>query len=145
MSRLIYALEFQRQAAGDPIVATSAQVTTFITGDGVTGSIVPLDQQTAVANVTQTKLGDGTVTEAGTITFGPDEKNVLSFTTVGVVNFNAYTTPDPTLVVGTVTWRIDSGTGLFSGATGAVTSNFIANSQTGQLTAYHFGVVYLPD
>lgn len=145
MSNIIYALEFQRQATGAPIVATSAQINTFITGGGVTGSIVPLDQQTAVANVTQTKHSDGTVTEAGTITFGPNENNALSFTTVGVVNFNAYPPPDPSLVVGTVTWQIDSGTGVFDGATGAVTSNFIANPQTGQLTAYHFGVVFLPD
>ena len=45
---------------------------------------------------------------------------------------------------GTVMWKMDSGTGIFAGVTGAITSNFLVNLATDELFDYHFYLLYLP-
>lgn len=155
MRRLTYALEFVRQAAApnapaEPIVASSLQITTAITNDGVTTQLEPLDQYlTATVEVTPTPHHCGTFTEAGTITFGgPDSADKLNFSSVGVGYTGVYKCPEEQFTTGTVAWAIDGGEGFFQGATGAVTSNFLVDKSNpdveGTLIAYHFGVVYLP-
>lgn len=56
--------------------------------------------------------------------------------------------PKPLSRAGTVMWAIESGTGSFENATGAITSNFLIDLSNpnvkGELIAYQFGVVYLP-
>jgi hypothetical protein len=150
MQRLIYALQFVRPAAGEPIVASSVTVSTVINPGGVTGTIEPLEGfETAVVQTTPTINPDGSFTEKGTVTFGdPAENNILTFSSIGLGYLNAYFCPENPFTAGTVMWTIESGQGFFAGATGAITSNFLIDLSTpghpGELIAYHFGVVYLP-
>jgi hypothetical protein len=155
MTRLVFALEFNRPASAtpepNPIVAASNCVVTIITPVGVTGVVEPLrGQMTASLQVTPTKPNpDGSFTETGVITFGdPEANNTLSFSSIHYGYMNAYPCPEAPFTAGTVMWAIDSGTGSFEGATGAITSNFLIDLSNpnvkGELIAYQFGVVYLP-
>jgi hypothetical protein len=155
MTRLVFALEFNRPASttpeSNPIVAASNCVVTIITPVGVTGVVEPLrGQMTASLQVTTTKPNpDGSFTETGVITFGdPEGNNTLSFSSIHYGYMNAYPCPEAPFTAGTVMWAIDSGTGSFEGATGAITSNFLIDLSNpnvkGELIAYQFGVVYLP-
>jgi len=125
-------------------------MTTIIMPGDVTGNIEPLEEyETVSLQTTPTPPGpDGSFTEHGVITFGdPGENNTLSFNSKGVGYLGVYIPEEP-FTAGTVMWAIDSGTGFFEGATGAVTSNFLVDITQppgqGELIAYHFGVIYLP-
>jgi hypothetical protein len=146
MPRLTYVMEFKRSAGGEPIVASSVAI---LPGEGE-GDGKPLaEYETAVLKATPTlHMPKGSFTEEGNITFGdPAEKNVLTFSSLGLGYMNAYPCPEKPFTGGTVMWRIDSGTGFFKGATGAITANFLIDLNkpgTGKLISYQFGVVYLP-
>ncbi len=153
MRRLTYAVKFIRPAsttaAAEPIVATSNCVVT-ITPVGVTGVVGTLGQFETASLVAQpTFNADGSFTETGTITFGDSAgNNLLYFSTIGLGYLNGYSCPETPYTAGTVMWLINGGAGFFEGATGAVTSNFLVDASnpnvSGELIAYHYGVVYLP-
>lgn len=149
MSTLTYALQFYRppgSAKTDPLFASSINITTAITPEAVTGTITPLGQyQTAELQVQPEFNPDGSFTETGTITFGDAAaNNVLNFSTILLGQLNPNLCPESPYTSGTVMWRIDEGAGFFAGATGAITSNFLIDKSTNELTAYQFGVVQLP-
>lgn len=151
MPRLTYALEFKRSAADQPIVASNVVI---MPGDAA-GPVEPVAKfERAVLKATPRLNPDDTFTERGYITFGdPAENNVLSFSSVGLGYMNAYPCPEqPTpdsekpFTGGVVMWGIDSGSGYFAGATGAITANFLIDLNkpgTGELISYQFGVIYL--
>jgi hypothetical protein len=41
-------------------------------------------------------------------------------------------------------WKVDSGTGAFAGATGAITTNFLVNIVTQELIDNQLHLIYLP-
>ncbi|HWN10826.1 MAG TPA: hypothetical protein VNO50_16420 [Pyrinomonadaceae bacterium] len=155
MPRLTYVLEFHRPASTtpepNPIVAASNCVVTIITPVGLSGVFEPLrEQMTASLQTTPTPPGsDGSFTEHGVVTFGdPEANNTLAFSSIHFGYMNAYRCPEAPFTAGTVMWAIESGTGSFENATGAITSNFLIDVSDpgipGELIAYHFGVVYIP-
>jgi hypothetical protein len=146
MRRLTYVAEFKRSAAGKPVAASNVVIAS---GDAK-GTVKPAAEYETAVLVAKPTLHnpEGSFTEEGNITFGdPAEKNVLTFSSLGLGYMNAYPCPEKPFTGGTVMWRIDSGTGFFKGATGAVTANFLIDLNkpgTGELISYQFGVVYLP-
>ena len=62
---------------------------------------------------------DGGFTESGTIDFGGG--NTIDFSTRGTGAMGP--SADSNLTHGGICWQVDSGTGLFDGATGIITSN----------------------
>jgi hypothetical protein len=156
MSTLTYAVQFYRppgSAPGDPLFAPSANITTVMTPEAVTGTIESIPQSQFAKLTTHPEFNqDGSFTETGTIIFGlvsecdPSENNLLSFTSIRLGQLNPDLFPESPYTQGTVMWQIDegSGTGFFAGATGAITSNFLVDKNTNELIAYQFGVVYLP-
>ena len=82
---------------------------------------------------------DGSFTESGTIDFG--EGNSFTFSTRGTGEMGPWP-PDPDLTHGGICWKIDSGTGIFDGATGIITSNFTV-SGSGAVVDSHWGVIFL--
>lgn len=126
-------------------IAQSVQITTLIEPQGVVAKIEPVEGQVAVMTngfVQNNSDGKGPLFfEWGTINFGGDT-NTLTFSSIGAGTLLGE--PDAAgFTHGTVMWKIDSGTGVFEGAIGAITSNFLINLKTGELIDYHFYIVYL--
>lgn len=149
MNTLTYALRFYRppgSAKDAPLLASNISITTVITDAAVTATIDPLSQNATASMQVQPKFNpDGSFTETGTITFGdPAANNLLKFSTIRLGQLNPNLCPEDAYTSGTVMWRIDEGTGFFAEATGAITSNFLVNKSTNELTAYQFGVIHLP-
>ena len=149
MRQMIHALQFKGQAspvegASGVLKATtsapSCSIRTEVGANGVRGELRPLDGGTAQFESEVTLIGDNSLMESGTITFG-EGGNRLHFSTVG----QGYLGPsaDPKVSTGAVTWQIDEGEGQFEGATGLITSNFTV-SDTGEVVDHHLGVIFLP-
>lgn len=148
MQKLTFALRFHRAPKSDKdhtpqATAQSVQITTLIETQGVAAKIEPVPGQGAVMTNTAVLSHDGQLFfEWGTINFGGDA-NTLSFSSIGAGTLLGAPDADG-FSHGTVMWKIDSGTGTFAGATGAITSNFLINLDTDELIDYHFYIVYLP-
>ncbi|HEX9990590.1 MAG TPA: hypothetical protein VGE45_19195 [Chloroflexia bacterium] len=148
MQPLTFALRFHRPPKSDKdptpqATAQGVQITTLIEPQGVAAKIEPLPGETAVMTNTAVLSHDGQLFfEWGTINFGGDA-NTLSFSSIGAGTLLG-TPDDEGFSHGTVMWKLDSGTGAFAGATGAITSNFLINLETDELIDYHFYIVYLP-
>jgi hypothetical protein len=147
MPQLIYVLQFQGSAGpveGQEGVmqarthASSAQVTTTIGPNGVSGSIAALDGAGADFESEVRFTGETSFLENGTIRFG--EAGSLTFSTVG----SGYLAPAPEGdgMAGSIIWKIDSGEGQLAGASGLITSNFTVSS-SGEVVDNHVGLIYL--
>ncbi len=148
MRQLIYAMQFRGSAAplsGSSSVmkvtttASSCNLTTIAGPEGVSGKLEPVPGEQAYFESEVTLTGDTAFREAGTIRFGANGHS-LKFSTVGEGYLAG--SADPNLKHGTVTWRLDSGSGQFAGATGLITSNFTIGP-SGEVTDNHFGVIFL--
>ncbi|MGA7730849.1 MAG: hypothetical protein WCD37_06210 [Chloroflexia bacterium] len=148
MQKLTYALMFQRapKSTEDPApqaIAQSVQITTVIGPDGVTATFDAVAGQAAVMTNEATVNHDGQLFfEWGTINFGGDA-NSLSFSSIGAGTLLGPPDADG-FSHGTVMWKVNSGTGAFAGATGAITSNFLVNLDTDALIDYQVHMLYLP-
>ena len=85
------------------------------------------------------RFADGSFVEDGTIRYGP--AGTVSFVTVGRGTVGP--SPMPGWVHGAVIWSVTGGDGQFAGATGLITSNFIASAD-GEVVDNHFTRIYLP-
>ena len=150
MQKLAYTLMFHRapKSPEDPppqAVAQSIQITTEICPDIINATFHTIPGEAAIMINQATVDPDGLrFTETGTIKFGGDD-NTLNFGSIGQGTLLT-TTPDADgFIQGTVMWKIngDASTGIFAGATGAITSNFLINLETDELFDYHFYLLYL--
>lgn len=146
MRQLTYALQFK--GTGGPtdregvlqaeMSSPSTRITSSVGSNGLESQIEPADGEVVRFKSEVIMNGESSFTESGTITFG--EGNSLRFSTIG----EGYLGPSPEegLAHGAVMWRIDSGEGQFSGATGIITSNFTFSSG-GEVTDNQYGVIWL--
>ena len=81
---------------------------------------------------------DGSFTESGTIDFGGGNSFTFSTRGTGAMGPSA----DSNLTHGGICWQVDSGTGIFDGATGIITSNFTV-SGGGDVVDNQWGVIFL--
>ena len=162
MPTLIYLLQFHRKgkpaiepterASGPdyqpvhepPAFASGLSVTTRIANGSVISDQTPVPGDQATLDVTVTQASDTTFYERGTVTFaGASPPSTLSFSSIGTG-----TLLDPIrasgLTHGVVNWKIDSGTGAFAGATGAISSNFLVDLASDELHDTHLALVWLP-
>jgi len=147
MRHIIYSMQFKGKAlpgheAGvlkATTSATSCTMQSIIGADGIEGSFHPAEGGMAFFESEVRIAGQHAFTESGTITFGEEADSVV-FSTVGqgVLGPSA----DQQRSAGAVTWKIDSGEGLFEGATGFITSNFLISAD-GEVTDYQFGSIFL--
>ena len=146
MQQLLYAMQFRGEGApaddGSMHAATrspSTRITSSVGPSGLGGGIERGDggDATFVSQVRMT--GDTSFTETGTITFG--DGNSFEFSTIGEGYMGS--SPVEGMAHGAISWRIDSGTGQFAGATGIITSNFTFSAE-GEVTDHQFGVIWLP-
>ncbi|HYP41512.1 MAG TPA: hypothetical protein VEX13_14225 [Chloroflexia bacterium] len=150
MQKLTFALMFHRapKSNKDPTpqaTAQSVQITTLLEPQGVAAKIESFPGETAVMTNTAALSNNNQgplFFEWGTINFGGDA-NTLTFSSIGAGTLLGAPDADG-FSHGTVMWKIDRGTGVFAGATGAITSNFLINLDTDELIDYHFYIIYLP-
>jgi len=83
---------------------------------------------------------DGVLQQTGRVRFG-DGEHALTVSTAG--QGRLVLSPDPTRRQGAMTLQIDGGSGLFAGATGMITSNFLLND-SGAYRDLHTAVIFLP-
>jgi hypothetical protein len=119
--------------------APSSAFVTRVGSDGVHGRFESGEGDEAHLECRLTFLDDSRFEEVGTISFG--NGNALRFRTLGVGTLTD--SGSPGLKHGASAWDIDSGAGVFAGATGRIVSNLLL-SDTGDLTDNQFGVLFLP-
>lgn len=146
MKQVIYVMQFKgtarRRVSGVITASTKAPsctVTSLLSVDGITGTLLALPGGQASFESEVTLTGETSFKEAGMIRFG-DSKHYLRFSTIGEGFLGK--SPDPTLQHGSVMWQVDGGEGQFAGASGIITSNFTL-SATGEVTDNHFGIIFV--
>ena len=153
MKQVFYAIQFKGTAAPGAKEGTlrinatgpSCVVTSVVGPEGVDGTIQPAPAANALFESEVTMTGETSFTERGWITFG-EGGHRLHFAAVSDGWFGP--SPDPQWKHGCVCWRVEGGDGMFEGAGGLVTSNFVFND-AGEVTDQQFGVIFvrrtLPD
>jgi hypothetical protein len=148
MQQLVYAMQFKGRALASETSpqtmtvsaqAASCSITSVINKGGLTGGFDPASVAAAAFESQVTLVTGSTFTERGTISFG-DAGHRLNFVSIGEGWMDQ--SPDPLLKQGTVSWKVDGGEGQFEGAGGVITSNFTV-SESGDVTDYQLGVIYL--
>ena len=148
MRELIFALTFTGRAGPVPgsettrramTVAPSQVIRTVLGPGGVESAVETIDGERAVLESRVERFADGSFVEDGTISYGRAGK--VSFVTVGRGSVGP--SPIPGWVHGAVIWSVTGGDGLFEGAQGLITSNFVA-SAGGDVVDNHFTRLYVP-
>jgi len=80
--------------------------------------------------------------EDGTITIGDDDEHLLRFSTLGPGHVARGLQPGT--MAGAASWQIDGGKGQFAAARGLIGCTFTIND-TGERSAFHFGLIFLPN
>ena len=147
MKQINYVIQFRGSAGpkegqegvlGAKSTGASSTISTSVDSGGVDATIEAAagGSATFVSDVFPNE--DGSFTESGTIDFGGG--NSFAFSTRGTGEMGPCA--DPGLTHGGICWKIDSGTGIFDGATGIITSNFTV-SGSGAVVDNQWGVIFL--
>lgn len=146
MKQVSYVMQFRGAAKPKPgsdgvllteSMSSTAAIFTSIGGHGVDAEIRTgsgIASFSSEARLT----AEGGVIEDGTIRFG--DAGSLNFSTRGVGAMGP--SRDPRLRHGAICWDVNGGTGVFEGATGIITSNFLV-SEGGEVVDNHWGVIFL--
>jgi hypothetical protein len=151
MRQVIYAMHFRGQTSpsGEDTKilkiassGTSCRMDTVVTPTGVETTLhsTPGDLAFLEAEVRLTEK-HGFEGE-GVLTFGDEGEHGISFKTVEAGHLGP--SPLPSVMSGTVSWRVEGGSGRFKAATGFIASTFTL-SEAGELSDYHCGLLFIPD
>jgi hypothetical protein len=135
---LVLTLRFTGRAtppAGEPPELDVRTETESVLVEG--GEGVGIDAVAYETHVTFTS--ETTFTESGRVAVGRNG-DALQISTVGEGYIGQ--SADPSIMHGTVVWRIDAGEGTLEGASGLVTSNFQLRPETGDVTEYQVAVIF---
>lgn len=148
--RMTYVLQFNRPPGHDksapepPTTATELTVTTQVKGEELHWELIPGASDAASLTLSFRLDCDNVhFIEWGTVTFADEAASSLTFHSIDRGYLDPVADPDG-FSHGTVSYRIISATGKLTGATGAITSNFLVNLETNELIDTHLGVVLLP-
>ena len=148
MRELVFALTFTGQAGPVPgsettrqakTMAPSQTIRTVLGIGGVESDVDTIDGERAVLESRVERFADGSFVEDGTISYGRGGK--IWFVTAGRGSVGP--SPIPGWVHGAVIWSVTGGDGLFAGARGLITSNFVV-SASGDVVDNHFTRIYVP-
>jgi len=118
--------------------APSGGLITRIDGDGVHGIFELVEGDEALLERRLTFLNDTSFEEVGTISFGAG--NAIRYRSVGHGTLSP--SSQSGLHHGTATWAIETGAGVFAGASGRIVSNFLV-SDGGEFTDHQIGVFFV--
>jgi hypothetical protein len=145
---MVFALTFTGQAGPVPgsettrqakTMAPSQVIRTVLGAGGVESAVDTIDGERAVLESRVERFADGSFVEDGTISYGRAGK--ISFVTVGRGSVGP--SPIRGWVHGAVIWSVTGGDGLFAGAHGLITSNFVVSAD-GDVVDNHFTRIYVP-
>jgi hypothetical protein len=148
MREVSYVLRFVRPSKDAP---TAAQGLVTVTSLGHPAAAVQTERVGiggTASYSSEYKLDEDGVhfTESGTLTFGAaGSADTLAFSTIEKGTLLPPADPKTGMTRGIVMWKIDSGTGFFSGASGLIASNFRVNLETEALVDDHVATIWLPD
>ena len=151
MRQLTYTMHFRGQAspsAEDSKLlkvtssGTSSTMSTVVGSNGVETSLQPAQGELAFLDGEIRLTGHEAFEGSGVLTFGEEGEHELRFATLSPGHLAPSAMPD--VMAGTVSWKVDGGTGRFQSATGLVTSTFTL-SNSGELSEYQCGLLFLPE
>src|SRR5262245_29304078 len=143
MKKLVYAMHFTGQTSrhvDDSELwrttgsATSSVMTTVILPTGVQTSLKASEGELAFLESELRLSAPGTFLESGEISFGDESNHALRFSTLGHGHIEKDLAPG--VMAGTASWKVEGGTGQFTGARGFITSNFTINV-SGERSDFH--------
>jgi hypothetical protein len=148
MESLSYFLRFHRPPSvggkDQSAIASSVRTETHIGSEGVTATIGPMAGLSASMQNGFALNHDQTMFfEWGSISFG-ETLGELQFESIGAGYVLGNLDPSQQFNLGVVMWRVTGGSGFFAGATGAITSNFLIDLQSGELVDNQIHMIYLP-
>ena len=147
MKQINYVIQFRGTAGpkvgGEGVLqartsGSAATISSSIDDGGVDATIEVVAGGSATFESEVIPNEDGTITESGVIDFGSGNSFTFSTRGTGAMGPSA----DSDLVHGGICWQVDSGTGIFDGATGIVTSNFTVDG-SGAVVDNQWGVIFL--
>lgn len=151
MREIVYTMHFRGQAShsGEEVrtikttsSGTSCTMNTVVGESGVETTLQPAPGDLAFLESELRLTGQDTFEGSGSLTFGDEGEHAIQFTSIHAGQLGP--SPQPGLMAGTVTWRVVPGSGRFAAATGFITSTFTL-SDSGELSEYHCGLLFLPE
>jgi hypothetical protein len=121
---------------------TSCTMETVVGPTGVETILHPAPGDLAFLESEVRLAGQDAFEGRGVLTFGDAGEHELRFATVQAGHLGPSALPD--VLAGTVSWRVEGGTGRFESATGFITSTFTLTG-SGELSEYHCGLIYIAD
>jgi len=151
MRQLLYTMHFRGQtapAASEKQVlhtagsAASCLVRSLVGSAGLETEVTPEDGGLAFLESDLRTTSANGFREEGAITFGDEGEHLLRFSTVGEGHIAPG--PAPGVMAGGATWKVESGEGQFSNASGFIATAFTLND-AGERCDYHCGLIFLPE
>ena len=142
MQRLAISAQFHGRAAepsGEPPRTDPKAVSVSIEAWASDGSPLGIEQASYLNHVSYT--GESTFSETGTISYD-DAAGEIDVVTVGEGTLGP--SADADLMHGAVVYRVTAGRGLFAGASGLITSNFLLRPATGEFEERQLAIVFVP-
>lgn len=151
MRQVTYTMHFRGQASrsgGDTSVlrttgsGTSSTMDTTVRATGVETTLHAKPGDLAFLESELRLQGQNAFSGTGTLTFGDDADHALRFSTLAP----GHLAPSPVagVMAGAVSWKVDGGSGTFDGASGVITSAFTL-TESGDISEYHCGILFLPE
>jgi hypothetical protein len=151
MRQLIYTMHFRGQGSpsGEDVKVlritssgTSSTLETIVCPTGVETTLHAAPGDLAFLECELHLTGQDSFQGKGTLTFGEDGEHELRFATSHAGQLGPSAVPG--VMAGSVSWRVDGGTGRFQSATGFLGSTFTL-TDSGELSEYQCGLIFVAD
>jgi hypothetical protein len=113
-----------------------------VLADGVETNLKASDGDLAFMESELRLTGPEEFEENGEIAFGDDSEHVLRFSTAGMGHM--VRGPEPGVMTGAASWKVEGGEGQFTDAQGFITSNFTID-ESGERSDFHCGLIFVPE
>ncbi len=151
MREIVYTMHFRGQISrstgnGGTLRATSSGTScTMQTVVSPSGAETTVHSATGDLAFVETEIhmaGNEGFDGEGSLTFGDEAEHGLRFSSAKTGQLSQSGVPG--VLAGAVSWRIDGGAGRFASASGFISSTFTV-TQSGELSEYHCGLIFIPE
>lgn len=143
MPKILYAMHFigqtSRMADQSEVLHTNCVVSTVVLASGLQTELRAAAGDLAFFESELRFTGAGEFQEGGEIVFGDGRRHVLRFSTLGLSHVELG--PEPDVMAGAASWKVDGGGGQFSQARGLIPSNFTING-AGERSGFQCGLIF---
>lgn len=151
MRQIVYTMHFRGQLTrsadnGGSMRATSSGTSctmeTTVSPSGAETTLQPASGDLAFVETEFHLTGQDGFEGSGTLAFGDEAEHAIRFTSAKTGQIGPSGVPG--VLAGAASWRIDGGAGRFTSASGFITSIFTV-TESGDLSEYHWGLIFVPD